>query len=305
MSSELATVQSDLAKADSEVFALVQRKAQLLAASTIVPATFTGNVANCVVAMNMAERIGADVLSVMQSLYIVHGKPGWSSAFLIACVNTSGTWSAIDYEFSGTVGKDTWGCTALATELSTGEVKRGTTITIALAKAEGWYGKKDSKWRTMPEQMLRYRAAAFWVRVYCPEIALGMRTADEIVDMATASQAVATPEPAPSEVVEATVLPDKPPGAKPKRKRRTKQQIADDWQQKCEDTFAKCTTPDELDKAADTLEAIAKSETQSATVVEVYNEAWSKLTTVDENQVPNEVVPDGELFATHQNGTEL
>ena len=34
----------------------------------------------------------------------------------------------------------------------------------------------------MPEQMLRYRAAAWFVNVYAPEIAMGLRTAEEEQD---------------------------------------------------------------------------------------------------------------------------
>jgi|GEM_PF-4911837 hypothetical protein len=34
----------------------------------------------------------------------------------------------------------------------------------------------------MPEQMLMYRAASWWVRAYAPELAMGMRTEDEIRD---------------------------------------------------------------------------------------------------------------------------
>ena len=51
-----------------------------------------------------------------------------------------------------------------------GEVIEGAEVTIGMAKAEGWYSKKDkygketSKWQTMPELMLAYRAAAFFAR---------------------------------------------------------------------------------------------------------------------------------------------
>ena len=36
------------------------------------------------IAQNMARRMGADLLMVMQNLYVVHGRPGWSAQFLIA-----------------------------------------------------------------------------------------------------------------------------------------------------------------------------------------------------------------------------
>jgi hypothetical protein len=59
-----------------------------------------------------------------------------------------------------------------------------------LAKAEGWSAKNGSKWKTMPEQMIMYRAAAFWGRVYAPEKMLGMHTGDELEDTFNTSRAI-------------------------------------------------------------------------------------------------------------------
>ncbi|ANA32275.1 hypothetical protein [Ralstonia mannitolilytica] len=41
-------------------FELMQRGAKLLTASDLVPQQFRGNLANCVIALNMANRIGAE-----------------------------------------------------------------------------------------------------------------------------------------------------------------------------------------------------------------------------------------------------
>lgn len=167
---------------DSDAFALAQRAGQLLASSGLVPKEYQGNLANCVVALNMAVRIGADPLMVMQNLVIVHGRPTWSSQFLIATFNACGRFSAIRYEFKGTEGQDDWACRAYAIEKSNGERIEGSWISIALAKTEGWYGKNGSKWKTMPQQMLMYRAASWLVRAYAPELAMGLHTAEEVVD---------------------------------------------------------------------------------------------------------------------------
>ena len=158
------------------------RAANVLAKSTLVPKEYQGNVANCMIALNMANRMGADPLMVMQNLYIVHGKPGWSSQFLISTFNTSGKFSALRYEWVGEEGTDSWGCRAWAIEKATGEKLVGSTVTIGLAKKEGWYNKTGSKWQTMPEQMLMYRAASWFIRAYAPELAMGMHTAEEIYD---------------------------------------------------------------------------------------------------------------------------
>ena len=58
----------------------------------------------------------------------------------------------------------------------------GPLVTIAMAKAEGWYQKNGSKWKTMPELMICYRSAAFWTRLFAPEIGLGINTSDEAID---------------------------------------------------------------------------------------------------------------------------
>ena len=168
----------------SHGFALVQRVAGMLCMSTLVPREYQGknNLSNCIIALNMAYRLGADPLMVIQNLYVVHGRPGWSSQFLIATFNKSGKFSALRYQFVGERGKDDWGCFAYATELSTGEVLQGTTVTMGTAKSEGWLSKSGSKWGTMPEQMFRYRAASWFIRAYAPEIAMGLLTAEELHD---------------------------------------------------------------------------------------------------------------------------
>lgn len=163
-------------------FELAQRSAKLLAQSSLVPKEYQGNIPNCVIALNMANRMNADPLMVMQNLYIVNGKPSWSSQFLVSTFNTSGRFTSLRYEWSGTPGKDDYGCRAWAIEKATGEKLEGSLITIDIAKKEGWYSRSGSKWKSMPQQMLMYRAAAWFVRAYAPELAMGMHTEYEIMD---------------------------------------------------------------------------------------------------------------------------
>lgn len=167
---------------DASSFELAQRMAKALSQSTLIPKDYQNNLPNCLVAINMAARMKAEPLMVMQNLYVVHGRPSWSSQFLIATANESGRFSPLRYKFVGEEGKDSYGCVCTAVCNSTGEVLEGTKITIAMAKAEGWYAKNGSKWQTMPEQMLRYRAASFFVRAYAPELSLGLSTREEIED---------------------------------------------------------------------------------------------------------------------------
>ncbi len=147
-----------------------------------------------------------DPLTVMQNLFIIQGKPSFSAQFLIASWNACGRFSPIRYQW--TEKRD--GCRATSRDLQTGEELVGTLVTIAMAKAEGWYGKPGSKWQTMPELMLQYRAAAFLVRTYGAEIALGMSTTEEAEDV-SGTRAV---DPTSGDMVKLAVSPIEPPTVK-------------------------------------------------------------------------------------------
>lgn len=173
-------------------FEQAQRAAKLLAASDLLPTAFRNNVPNCVVAMEMANRLGASPFAVFQSLYVVHGRPSWASTFLIGMVNASGKFTPLQFRVEGT--GDNMSCVAWARSKETGEVVEGPPVTIAMAKAEGWLQRQGSKWLTMPQVMLRYRAASFFAKLYAPEITLGMQTAEEVYDMEPAVRNVSRPD---------------------------------------------------------------------------------------------------------------
>lgn len=191
-------------------FEVNQRMGQMYAASTIVPSTFQNNVSNCAIAVDMAIRMNANPLMVMQNLYIVHGRPAWSSSFLVATINTCGRFKPLKYRFftDGKIGKidyyeteyyngkpqqvkktfdgskiENLCCVAYTTAKGSDELLESSVVSCRLAAMEGWWEKKQSKWPTMTEQMLRYRAAAFWQRAYAPEISMGFHTAEEQQDI--------------------------------------------------------------------------------------------------------------------------
>lgn len=164
-------------------FELLQRMSNMFSKSKLVPEIYRNNIGDCAIAVNMAQRMHADPLMVMQNLYIVYGNPAWSSKFMIAMFNQCGRFSSIHYETVGKPGTDSYGCKAWAAELSTGERVEGPVVTIDIAKKEGWYQKKGSKWQTMPDQMLRYRAASWFIRTTAPELSMGLQTVDEAIDV--------------------------------------------------------------------------------------------------------------------------
>jgi hypothetical protein len=161
---------------------LAQRIAKAFASSDLMPQAYRGNIPNCLIALEIANRMGASPLLVAQNLYIVHGNPGWSSKFLIATFNQCGRFSAMRYELKRDDTGRAQACRAWALERATGDRLEGAWVTLEMAQAEGWAGKNGSKWKTMPELMLQYRAAAFFVRTYAPELSMGLQTAEEVVD---------------------------------------------------------------------------------------------------------------------------
>lgn len=170
-------------------------KARLLAKSDVVPAAYRDKPANVLVALEYATRLGCSVLAVMQNLDVIHGRPSLRSTFLIGTVNATQRFTPIRFRYQGQEGTDDWGCRAAAKDRESGEECVGPLITIKMAKAEGWYSKKDkngketSKWQTIPELMLAYRAGAWWTRMYCPERTLGLHTSDEAEDIGPSSVA--------------------------------------------------------------------------------------------------------------------
>lgn len=174
-------------------------------------------IANCVIALNMASRMNTDALLVMQNLYMIDGRPAWNSQFITGTINSSGRFSALRFDIKDlgekvvTYTEYVWennkkipveksitiqdmSCVAWAIERETNERIESTRITLEMAIKEGWYQKNGSKWQIMPQQMLSYRAASFFGRLYAPELLMGLRSAEEeqersIIDVTPEEQA--------------------------------------------------------------------------------------------------------------------
>lgn len=154
--------------------------ADVLSRSKIIPDTFQGNPASVLIALDMANRMRRNPLEVMQAMYIVHGKPSFSSSFLISLINSCGFYEPLRFRLSGEGANRS--CVAWTVDKRTGEKVEGPEVSIAMAKTEGWYDKNGSKWKTMPEVMLRYRAASFFSRAYCPDLTGGFHSQEEALD---------------------------------------------------------------------------------------------------------------------------
>lgn len=161
-------------------FEHAQRVAVMMAKSTLIPEAYRGKVENVMIAMEMSHRMNISPLMVMQNLYIVKGNPGWAGQFVIALINGSKRFDDnLEFEFSGK--DDTYGCIAFTTRK--GKRIESTKVDWKMVKGEGWLDKPGSKWKTMPDQMFRYRSAAFFGRAHTPDLLMGMQTAEEIIDV--------------------------------------------------------------------------------------------------------------------------
>ena len=207
---------------DPSQFETMQRVCKMFASSELVPDMYKASeknpiekaISNCMIAIEIAQRIGASPLMVMQNMVPIYGKPSWSSKFLVATVNTCGRFNPLQYRFTekGMLGMVdytdyVWDnttrskkpvakqfdgkkimdieCVAYTTAKGSDQVLESSPVSLRLAIQEGWYTKNGSKWQTMAKQMLMYRAASFWTSAYAPELSMGMRTVEEQQDIYT------------------------------------------------------------------------------------------------------------------------
>lgn len=182
-------------------FEHAQRVAKVFSESALVPGHFQGKLANCLIALNIADRMGEDPLTVMQNLAIVSGKPCWQTQYMIARANKSGVFaSRITWAAEGKA--EALAVTASAKLADSGEVV-SVAVSMAMAKADGWL--KNAKYQSMPEHMLRWRSAAMLIRLYAPEVMLGIQSVEEVEDVSSgAARDVTPPRPAQQPVIGAS-----------------------------------------------------------------------------------------------------
>ena len=166
-----------------DMFQNAQRVAKLLASSNIVPQAYRNNLADCVVAIDVANRMGLSPIVVMQNSQIVHGNFSWKGTACKSMIDSCGRYVKTRYVEVGERGKDSWGYYLEAIDKD-GDVIKGIPVTMKMAKDEDWYGKNGSKWQTMPELMMKYRASAFFMRTECASLAMGFLTSEENEDIA-------------------------------------------------------------------------------------------------------------------------
>ena len=101
-SSLTTTPESSVYRSQSS-FELYQRMAKSLAESNLVPPQYQGQkgLPNCLVAIEMANRMDISPLVVMQNMNVIQGKPSWSAQFIIATIIGCGRFENFDYQMDG------------------------------------------------------------------------------------------------------------------------------------------------------------------------------------------------------------
>lgn len=171
---------------DKGIFDQTLRAAQMLSQTSLVPQSYQGKPQDCFLALEIAGRMNISPMTVMQNMYVVKGKPVWAGQACTMLINSCGKFRDVRHVYTGTKGTDSRGCYVEAVRVSNGEIVQGTEVTMKMAKDEGWL--TNSKWKNMPEQMLGYRASAFFARLHCPEALAGLQTSEEAYDAQNASQ---------------------------------------------------------------------------------------------------------------------
>lgn len=167
---------------NKEMMNAAYQSANLLSKTDMIPAAYRGKPGNCFIAIDMATRMNVSPLLVMGMLNIVQGNAGWNGQGCIALINNCGRFTPIKFE-EELKPDGYFSCIAYATDKASGEVLRSTKVDRTLAQACGWLDKNGSYWKKMPQQMARYRAAAFFARAYCPDALMGLYTDDELRDI--------------------------------------------------------------------------------------------------------------------------
>ena len=180
ITTQIAEDESSIYK-NTDSFEFAQRQAKSLCESNLVPISYQGQkgLPNCLVAIEMSKRMKLSPLTVMQNLNVIHGRPTWSAQFISSQIMGCGRFENFDYLVKGE--GETLEVQCVAKRVEDQKLIKGTAVSMRMARLEGW--TKNPKYTSMPELMLRNRAATFFGRQYIPDLLLGVQTSEEVVDI--------------------------------------------------------------------------------------------------------------------------
>ncbi len=157
--------------------------AEIMSSSKItVPRHFQGSTGDCVAVIMQAAQWGMNPFAVAQKTHIVSGNLGYEAQLVNAVVSSSkAIRGRFHYEYSGDwpnngSGNDEWvrvgAILAGENEITWGERLYPAKVTT----------KNSPLWKTNPKQQAAYLAVKYWARLYCPDVILGVYSADEFED---------------------------------------------------------------------------------------------------------------------------
>ncbi len=211
MSTSIATTDNQTQKIDNvsiltngELFNRLRTLSEVMANSgNFVPAHFRGKPDSCMAVVMQAARWGMDPFAVAQKTFIVgdSGVLGYEAQLVNAVVNSMaptkdrihfewfGAWENIvgrfvektstkgnKYIAPGWILADEKGVGVRAFATLKGESEPRELI-LMLSQAQV---RNSTLWASDPRQQLAYLAVKRWARLYCPDVILGVYTADEI-----------------------------------------------------------------------------------------------------------------------------
>ena len=185
--------------------------AQMIAdARDALPQSYRKNPGAVVLAKGWADARGLDLLTVLQNVAFVNGRPVVDATMQRALAENAG--------YRVIVEEATAEAATVKVIDANGQVLGSTTYTIAEARTAGLTGKDN--WKRHPAEMLVARATTRALRWHAPSVLLGVTDRDEIDDDGRVSVELAAPPqfeaaPEPDEIIEPEIVDEGEPEAAP------------------------------------------------------------------------------------------
>ena len=160
---------------------------QMMATSKItIPKHLQGNAGDCFAIVMQAMQWGMNPFAVAQKTHLVNGVLGYEAQLVNAVINSRAPITTrLNYEWFGdwskvngkTSNADDVGVIVSATMKGETEPR-----TLSVSMAQVGNVRNSPLWVNDPRQQLAYLATKRWSRLYCPDVILGVYTADEFED---------------------------------------------------------------------------------------------------------------------------
>lgn len=160
---------------------------EMMATSKItIPKHLQGNAGDCFAIVMQAMQWGMNPFAVAQKTHLVNGVLGYEAQLVNAVINSRAPITTrLNYEWFGdwskvngkTSNSDDIGVIVSATMRGESEPR-----TLSISMAQVGTVRNSPLWVNDPRQQLAYLATKRWSRLYCPDVILGVYTADEFED---------------------------------------------------------------------------------------------------------------------------